>query len=71
MAKWQIGIAERRVPLDRVTDQAIELVRTGEMRPHTALALVVDCVRLGRVRPQGQGPTVQPGLAWNLSGALG
>ena len=65
------GSTERRVPLDRVTDQAIEMVRAGEMPPHAALALVVDCVRLGRVRPQAQGPTCQPGLAWQLSGALG
>jgi hypothetical protein len=71
MAKWQIGMAERRVPLDRVTDQAIELVRTGDLRPHAALALMVDCVRLGRMRPQATGPTVQPGLAWRLSGSLG
>jgi hypothetical protein len=63
MARWQIGVSERRVPIDRVSEGAVALVRTGELRPHAALALVVDCVRHGRVRPQSGGATCEPGRA--------
>jgi len=63
MAKWQMRVTDRRIPLERVSDRAIEMVRAGELGPYAALSLVVDCVVLGRVRPQALGPTCQPGHA--------
>jgi hypothetical protein len=56
-------VTDRRVPLERVSDRAVEMVRAGELGPYAALAMVLDCVSLGRVRPQAQGPTCQPGFA--------